>query len=230
MKKINSFIYPLFLSFTILFTINDVYASSTLTVGSRVDITVSVTKANVHYQLVRKTGEDFLDDINVKMIKNGNQIIMNESIKSGKISLDRQEFGDYEIIVDENGKYETRYKFTIDEEYLRTQDEIKKIVLNEKIDDEKDNVITNTDKNKDNESPDKKDSKVENVKNENNNNSVENINSTNKKSANQAEAITLNGNAETGDNSQKNVILFSFLVLSSLSAIIKIKKSSNNKK
>ena len=65
MKKINSFIFPLFLSFAILFTLNDVYASSTLTVGSRVDITVSVTKANIHYQLVRKTGEDFLDNINV---------------------------------------------------------------------------------------------------------------------------------------------------------------------
>ena len=50
MKKINSFIFPLFLSLAILFTLNDVYASSTLTVGSRVDITVSVTKANIHYQ------------------------------------------------------------------------------------------------------------------------------------------------------------------------------------
>ena len=99
MKKINSFIFPLFLSFAILFTLNDVYASSTLTVGSRVDITVSVTKANIHYQLVRKTGEDFLDNINVKMIKNSNQIIMNENIKAGKISPDRQEFGDYEIIL-----------------------------------------------------------------------------------------------------------------------------------
>lgn len=65
MKKINSFIFPLFLSFAILFTLNDVYASSTLTVGSRVDITVSVTKANIHYQLVRKTGEDFLDNIHL---------------------------------------------------------------------------------------------------------------------------------------------------------------------
>lgn len=60
------------------------------------------------------------------MIKNSNQIIMNENIEAGKISPDRQEFGDYEIIIDENGKYETRYKFTIDEEYLKTQDEIKK--------------------------------------------------------------------------------------------------------
>lgn len=194
MKKINSFIFPLFLSFAILFTLNDVYASSTLTVGSRVDITVSVTKANIHYQLVRKTGEDFLDNINVKMIKNSNQIIMNENIEAGKISPDRQEFGDYEIIIDENGKYETRYKFTIDEEYLKTQDEIKKIVLNEKIEEDKkqddkkdnnqsgdidnpnkdnnvkndgkkDNITNNADKNRDNKNNESSDQKDSKVEN-----------------------------------------------------------------
>ena len=194
MKKINSFIFPLFLSFAILFTLNDVYASSTLTVGSRVDITVSVTKANIHYQLVRKTGENFLDNINVKMIKNSNQIIMNENIEAGKISPDRQEFGDYEIIIDENGKYETRYKFTIDEEYLKTQDEIKKIVLNEKIEEDKnqddkkdnnqsgdidnsnkdnnvkndgkkDNITNNADKNKDNKNNESSDQKDSKVEN-----------------------------------------------------------------
>ena len=162
MKKINSFIFPLFLSFAILFTLNDVYASSTLTVGSRVDITVSVTKANIHYQLVRKTGEDFLDNINVKMIKNSNQIIMNENIKAGKISPDRQEFGDYEIIIDENGKYETRYKFTIDEEYLKTQDEIKKNVLNEKIEEDK-----KQDDKKDQQQPPKSDKKDNQMSKEN---------------------------------------------------------------
>lgn len=238
MKKINSFIFPLFLSFAILFTLNDVYASSTLTVGSRVDITVSVTKANIHYQLVRKTGEDFLDNINVKMIKNSNQIIMNENIEAGKISPDRQEFGDYEIIIDENGKYETRYKFTIDEEYLKTQDEIKKIVLNEKIeedkkqDDKKDNITNNADKNKDNknnESSDQKDSKVENSesKSDNNKSSVENTNSKNDESVNQADGTALSDNAGTNDKNYKYVILFSAFLLSSLWVIFKMKKPFN---
>lgn len=237
------FIFSLFLISNLLFNSLNVYASSELSVGTRVDILVyATTKGNINYKLVKKDGADFTDNIDVKIVRNGNEIIMNEEIKNGIISLENEDFGDYEITVDPNGKYETIYKFTMDLNYLETQDIVKEIVLNEKntvIDDKNDsnnsgnknNAMNdkNNISNKDNSNSNKTEIKNDKTETNKNNSVVENLksNTSDEKLKEQTDNTSnVSGNAKTDDENIGKLIGFLGLFLVSLFIAAKLFKKS----
>lgn len=99
----------------------------------------NINKSLIYYEIVKDNNgkkERISEDLPVKIVKknsdNNDQLLFDGKSKNGIIKFENAEYGDYKIIIDQNSNYETSYEFTINDEYSKTQNDLKQITVSSK--------------------------------------------------------------------------------------------------
>ncbi len=99
----------------------------------------NINKSLIYYEIVKDNNgkkERISEDLPVKIVKknsdNNDQLLFDGKSKNGIIKFENAEYGDYKIIIDQNSNYETSYEFTINDEYSKTQNDLKQITISSK--------------------------------------------------------------------------------------------------
>ena len=131
-NKVILFIITICMIFTTIFSALNVYAADKSSSKTSINISAEAsTYGNIYYQII-KNGKELNKEVHITIsdANSGDIIFDGKTQNNGIIKVYDVKFGNYIIFINLDGKT-YNYNFTIDSEYLYTQNDLKKIDIND---------------------------------------------------------------------------------------------------